>query len=94
MLLFTSAVVEDIPEHATAAFVANEFLQSDVNKWVALARAGRPANGLCVATHGQPDDSPRHGEILRPLGFGDELRAALRVGRSCWGFMCLHRELR
>jgi DNA-binding CsgD family transcriptional regulator len=91
-LLFTSSVVEDIPEHATAAFLANEFLQADVNKWVQLARASRPANGLYLATHGQPDSSPRYREILTPLGFGDELRAALRDGRSCWGFMCLHRE--
>ena len=91
-LLFTSSVVEDIPEHATAAFIANEFLQADVNKWVELARTSRPANGLYLATDGQPDSSPRYREILAPLGFGDELRAALRDGRSCWGFMCLHRE--
>jgi DNA-binding CsgD family transcriptional regulator len=91
-LLFTSSVVEDIPEHATAAFLANEFLQADVNKWVQLAGASRPANGLYLATHGQPDSSPRYREILAPLGFGDELRVALRDGSSCWGFMCLHRE--
>ncbi|HEX8968563.1 MAG TPA: LuxR C-terminal-related transcriptional regulator [Chloroflexota bacterium] len=91
-LLFTSSVVQDIPEHATAAFVANEFLQADVNKWVQLARASRSANGLYMATRGQPDSSPRYREILTPLGFGDELRAALRDGGSCWGFLCLHRE--
>jgi DNA-binding CsgD family transcriptional regulator len=85
-------VVDDIPEHATAAFVANEFLQADVNKWVQLVRASRPANGLYLATHGQPDGSPRYREILTPLGFGDELRAALRDGSTCWGFVCLHRE--
>lgn len=91
-LLFTSSVVEDIPEHATPAFVVNEFLQDDVNKWVQLARASRPANGLYLATRGKPDRSPRYREILAPLGFGDELRAALLAGGSCWGFMCLHRE--
>ena len=91
-LLFTSSVVEDIPEHATPAFVANEFLQTDVNKWVHLARASRPANGLYLATRGKPDRSPRYREILAPLKFGDELRAALRDGGSCWGFVCLHRE--
>jgi DNA-binding CsgD family transcriptional regulator len=91
-LLFTSSVVEDIPEQATAAFIANEFQQADVNKWVQLARASRPANALYLATHGQPDSSTRYREILAPLGFGDELRVALRDGSSCWGFMCLHRE--
>src|SRR6266542_871860 len=29
---------------------------------------------------------------MRPLGLGDELRAALRAGGACWGLMCLHRE--
>jgi DNA-binding CsgD family transcriptional regulator len=91
-LLFTSSVVQDIPEHATAAFIANEFLQADVNKWVQLARASPCANSLYLATHGQLDISPRYREILAPLGFGDELRVALRDGSSCWGFMCLHRE--
>jgi DNA-binding CsgD family transcriptional regulator len=91
-LLFTSSVVQDIPEHATAAFVANEFLEPDVNKWVQLARASRPSNGLYMATRGQPNSSPRYREILAPLGFGDELRVALRDGGSSWGFMCLHRE--
>lgn len=42
-LLFTSTVVEEIPEHATPAFLANEFFEDDVNKWVHLARARRPA---------------------------------------------------
>jgi DNA-binding CsgD family transcriptional regulator len=91
-LLFTSSVIEGIPEHATPAFVANEFLQADVNKWVQLARARRPANGLYTATEGMPERSPRYREILAPLGFGDELRVALRDGRVCWGFICLHRE--
>jgi DNA-binding CsgD family transcriptional regulator len=91
-LLFTSSVVEGIPEHATAAFIANEFQQTDVNKWIQLARASQPANGLYMATHGQPESSPRYRDILAPLRFGDELRVALRDGSSCWGFMCLHRE--
>jgi DNA-binding CsgD family transcriptional regulator len=91
-LLFTSSVVEDIPERLTPAFLANEFLQSDVNKWVQLVRASRPANGLYSATQGKPDSSPRYRDILAPLGFGDELRAALVDAGSCWGFMCLHRE--
>jgi DNA-binding CsgD family transcriptional regulator len=29
---------------------------------------------------------------MRPLGLGDELRAALVVGSECWGYLCLHRE--
>lgn len=92
-LLFTGSVVEEIPEHATPAFLANEFLEDDVNKFVHLARAGQPVQGLYAATRGEPARSPRYREILAPLGFGDELRAALRVGSVTWGVVCLHRDL-
>ncbi|HET8626290.1 MAG TPA: LuxR C-terminal-related transcriptional regulator [Thermomicrobiales bacterium] len=90
-LLFTSTVVEEIPEHATPAFLANEFFEDDVNKWVHLARARRPVESLYGATRGAPAGSPRYREILAPLGFADELRAVLLTGKSCWGMMCLHR---
>jgi DNA-binding CsgD family transcriptional regulator len=92
-LLFTGSLVEEIPEYATPAFLANEFLQDDVNKFVVLARAARPVQTLYEATRGEPGVSPRYGEILAPMGFGDELRAALRIGSVTWGVMCLHREL-
>ena len=80
------------PSTPPPAFVDNEFLQTDVNKWAQLARASRPANGLYAATQGNPESSARYREILAPLHLGDELRAALLDGSSCWGFMCLHRE--
>jgi hypothetical protein len=35
--------------------------------------------------------SPRYRDIMRPLGLGDELRAALVVDERCWGYLCLHR---
>lgn len=91
-LLFTSSVVEEIPESATPSFVRNEFQEGDVNKWVDLARAPRPVNSLYIATASKPQVSARYREILAPLGMGDELRAVLRDGASSWGFMCLHRE--
>jgi DNA-binding CsgD family transcriptional regulator len=90
-LLFTGSFVEEIPERLTPAFVTNEFLDSDVNKWTALAR-GRKPESLFRATSGRPEQSPRFREILAPLGLGDELRVALTDGGSCWGYMCLHRE--
>lgn len=67
-------------------------MQDDVNKWVELAGARSPANSLYLATKGRLQQSSRYRDICVPLGFGDELRAALRLGNSCWGFMCLHRE--
>jgi DNA-binding CsgD family transcriptional regulator len=92
-LLFTGSLVEEIPEHATPAFLANEFLQEDVTKFVTLARAARPVQSLYEATRDEPERSPRYREILAPLGFGDELRAALRTGSVTWGVLCLHRDL-
>ena len=92
-LLFTGSMTEEIPEFATPAFLANEFLQDDVTKFVALAQATRPVQSLYAATRGEPTLSPRYREILAPIGFGDELRAALRIGGVTWGVLCLHRDL-
>lgn len=92
-LLFTGSIAEEIPDYATLAFLTNEFLQDDVNKFTQLARANQPIHGLYEATRGEPERSPRFCEILAPLGLGDELRAALRVGSQTWGVVCLHREL-
>jgi DNA-binding CsgD family transcriptional regulator len=92
-LLFTGSLTEEIPESATPAFLANEFLQDDVTKFVHLAHAARPVQSLYAATRDEPTLSPRYREILVPIGFGDELRAALRIGGVTWGVLCLHREL-
>ncbi|MEU6580503.1 helix-turn-helix transcriptional regulator [Nocardia sp. NPDC046763] len=91
-VLFTGSVIDAIPESATPLFLANEFLDADVNRFRVLAHAPDPVRSLFDATHGSPDDSARYRDILAPLGMGDELRAALRVGDSCWGVLCLHRE--
>lgn len=92
-LLFTGSLTEEIPASVTPAFLANEFLQDDVTKFVHLAHAARPVQSLYAATRGEPALSPRYREILAPIGFGDELRAALRIGTVTWGVLCLHREL-
>ena len=91
-LLFTSAVVDDVLARATGEFLQNEFLRDDSVKFVSLARATSPVDSLGVATGGELVRSPRYEEILEPMDLGDELRAALKVGPKCWGFMCLHRE--
>ncbi|MCA1730010.1 MAG: helix-turn-helix transcriptional regulator [Actinobacteria bacterium] len=91
-LLFTSAVVDDVLARATGEFLENEFLKDDSVKFTSLARAASPVDSLGVATGGELVRSPRYEEILEPMDLGDELRAALKVGSKCWGFMCLHRE--
>src|SRR5262249_16125586 len=92
-LLFTSAVKEAIPDAAIPRFVDNEFLQDDVNRFRVLAAApGGAVKSLYQATENRPESSRRYREILAPIGFGDELRAAFRTDGSVWGFACLHCE--
>ena len=91
-LLFTSAVLEGIPPSTTPHFLENEFLQDDVNKFPQLSRSPTHINTLVQATGGAIEKSPRYTDLLVPLRLGDELRAAIMSGGTCWGFMCLHRE--
>jgi DNA-binding CsgD family transcriptional regulator len=91
-MLHTTAVTANMSADLSPRFLHNEFAVADVNKWRVLAAADVPVNGLDRATHGNRLHSPRYAEILRPIGLGDELRAALRTHNSCWGFLCLHRE--
>ncbi len=93
-VLFTGATREEIPDDATPRFLTNEFLQEDINKFAALASSSQPVNSLYAATGGEPERSPRYRDILVPMGFGDELRAALTVGGACWGVSCRPRGSR
>jgi DNA-binding CsgD family transcriptional regulator len=90
-LLFTGAHAEEPLAGASARFLENEFSGADVNRFAALATARRHVSTLDLATRGDRVASPRYGEIMRPLGLGDELRAALVAGTECWGYLCLHR---
>ena len=92
-LLFTDAVRQEMSRESTPRFVEDEFLLDDFNKWVDLAELPAHTRSLGQATDGDLTSSYRFREILEPLGFGDELRAALLDGHVCWGFICLHREL-
>jgi DNA-binding CsgD family transcriptional regulator len=69
-----------------------EFLVDDVNSYGELARSAVPAAGLRLATHDRPARSARYREFVSPNGFGDELRAVLRVGGSSWAALSLYRE--
>jgi DNA-binding CsgD family transcriptional regulator len=70
----------------------NEFLVEDVNLYRDLARAETPAAGLRLATGDKPARSARYREFMRPNGFGDELRAVLRVDGGRWASIGLYRE--
>jgi DNA-binding CsgD family transcriptional regulator len=68
-----------------------EFVHRDVNPFVDLARAHRPAGTLRAAC-GEPHRSRRYRTVLRPLGYGDEMRAVLRIDGHPWGLLSLFRR--
>ena len=90
-LLFTQPHQEEIPHETIPYFVRNEFLDDDVNKWTMLASDRGGVRTLAQATRGDLQASPRYRDIFQQLGLGDELRAVLRAGGACWGYLCLHR---
>jgi DNA-binding CsgD family transcriptional regulator len=73
-------------------FWEGEFLGRDFNSFAELARAPRPAAGLHQATGGRPSRSARYREVLQVKGFGDEMRAVLRVDGAPWASVNLFRE--
>jgi DNA-binding CsgD family transcriptional regulator len=91
-ILFTSARADDPLGDVTELFLHNEFGEDDVNKFAVLAAAPDPVSSLGHATKGEWPSSSRYVEVMRPLGLGDELRAALMSNGRCWGVICLHRE--
>jgi len=91
-LLFTGAHSEDPLIAMTPLFLDNELSGHDVNTFPELVRAPGHVRSLDTATRSAWDASARYRDIMRPVGLGDELRAALVVGGHCWGYLCLHRE--
>ena len=91
-MLFTRAATTAIPATLARQFLENELFDDDVNKFTALAQARNPVNWLDHATSDARHRSARYRNVMEPVGFGDELRAALRSGGECWGVLCLHRE--
>lgn len=92
-LLFTQAFREGIPDRTISDFINNEFYGQDHNQWTELAQDPVGVRTLSGATGGDLAASARYRDLLEPLGLGDELRAVLRTGNTCWGLMCLHREI-
>ncbi|MEO3947730.1 LuxR C-terminal-related transcriptional regulator [Gorillibacterium sp. CAU 1737] len=91
-LLSTGAVADESVEAMHARLFANEYGESDVNKYRDLASSDHPVATLSEATHGQAESSIRFRSILSPSGFQDELRAALLVHGTCWGYLTLFRR--
>jgi DNA-binding CsgD family transcriptional regulator len=80
-----------VTPEATQRFMANEYAAADVVKFTDVAAAKIPSQSLYDATDDQPAASARWRDVLEPMGWGDELRVALRDRAGVWGFLCLHR---
>lgn len=91
-MLLTQPHQMQIPHETASYFVENEWGGGDVNKWTVLARDRTGVRTLAQATGGEFTSSARYRDVFAPLGLGDELRAVLRIGDVCWGYLCLHRE--
>lgn len=92
-LLVTSPMrVEAQEESSCDAFWHLEFHVADTSQFVDLARSAEPAAGLSLSLDGDLVRSARYRELLRPQGYEDELRAALRTGDNTWGLLGLMRE--
>lgn len=79
------------PGHCDAYWV-REYSEEDVLLFRDLARAASPADTLFHVTDDRPARSVRYREFLQPQGYGDELRAAFRIGGSTWGVVDLFRD--
>lgn len=90
-LHFTRAGRSAISDEAAAAFFTHESDVDDVVTFRSLAASRTPVDTLWHATAGRPQSSARWRDLIEPLGWGDELRVAVREGARTWAFLCLHR---
>ncbi|MFF5158416.1 LuxR C-terminal-related transcriptional regulator [Streptomyces sp. NPDC000348] len=68
-----------------------EYREGDANDLSDLAARPTPVGLLSRETGGNLDLSPRYRDIMRPLGFRDELRVLLRDRHGAWGALIMGR---
>jgi DNA-binding CsgD family transcriptional regulator len=82
-VLFTGSVNRNVG--CSGSWLAeHEYVVEDVNKWWFLARSGRQAGAMSLATHGDLSRSARH-RSQEAYGIGDELRASFVADGTYWG---------
>lgn len=87
----TGSVAFEETTDLAEAFLRNELLEADLNKFADLHRRGIGAASLYDATAGQLELSPRVQRIHRGHGLGDELRICFRTPEGLWGGACMAR---
>jgi DNA-binding CsgD family transcriptional regulator len=90
--LVTGAAGQGIPPDRSERFFQIEYQVEDYNKFAELAKGPRTIRSLAEATGSELEKSARYREVFGPMGIGEDLRAALRVESSCWGYLVLHRD--
>ena len=92
-ILATSPVrIENVEQGHCESYWQRECMVEDALLYRDLARSPLGIATLYDATDGQPARSARYREFLAPQGYGDELRAAFRLGDSTWGVLDLYRD--
>jgi DNA-binding CsgD family transcriptional regulator len=91
-LTVTSSIGDGLDAAQAERLFAIEHRGGDFNTLRALAVGPRRAASLHAASGGRPEQSERMREIFLPLGYADELRAALVEHGFCWGWLHLYRR--
>jgi DNA-binding CsgD family transcriptional regulator len=84
--------VQNVDDGHCESYWERECQVEDAMLFRDLARAPIPAATLYETTANSPERSARYREFLAPQGYGDELRAAFRLGTSTWGVVDLFRD--
>ena len=91
MLATAPSRVEGLEGGLCETFWHLEFHEQDTGLLSDLARDGG-VSALRLDLDERVSRSPRYREFMKPQGYGDELRAALRTDGSPWGVVSLYRE--
>src|SRR6195952_2421299 len=92
-VLASSAVrIENVEQGHCESYWERECRVEDKILFRDLARSSTAIGTLYDATGDQPSRSARYREFLAPQGYGDELRAAFRLGEHTWGVMDIYRD--
>ncbi|WTR14436.1 helix-turn-helix transcriptional regulator [Streptomyces sp. NBC_00138] len=90
--LMTSPIrTENLDDEGCAVYWGCELFTENVNLFRDLARAPVPVVSLRQATDDSPARSTLYHDFMRPRGFGDEMRAVMRVAGRPRGHISLFR---
>ncbi|MEV6121660.1 helix-turn-helix transcriptional regulator [Streptomyces sp. NPDC052077] len=88
----TSTVSDGLDPALFEQAVHLELLSEDSTTFTAIRTAGHRAQSVGRATDGRPERSVRYRELLRPSGYGDELRINFDLGGGRWASAAFMRE--